>query len=92
MSEKLGCALMIAPSPWLTHLVITGGWAHGLYRLHPSAQRLEYPPLVTLDMDIAVPTRLKVTDRDIRERLIANGFEEERFRPRPAIGNTFPAG
>ena len=26
--------------PWLDQLVIIGGWAHQLYRLHPAAQVL----------------------------------------------------
>ncbi len=71
--------LIVAIEPWLTQVVIIGGWAHRLYRLHPCAQHIEYLPLTTLDTDIAVPARLKVIDTDVRERLIANGFEEERL-------------
>jgi hypothetical protein len=71
--------LIIALEPWLPQVVIIGGWAHRLYRLHPGAQHVAYLPLTTLDTDIAVPPRLKVMDSDVRERLIANGFEEERF-------------
>jgi len=44
---------------------------------HRTARRLF--ALSTLDTDVAVPTRLKVTDTNIRERLITNGFEEERL-------------
>lgn len=83
MNEQSGnegfARLIAALEPWLTQVVIIGGWAHRLYRLHPSAQAIEFLPLTTLDTDIAVPARLKVMDRDIRERLIANGFEEERL-------------
>lgn len=71
--------LIIALEPWLTQVVIIGGWAHRLYRLHSSSQHVEYLALTTLDTDIAVPPRLKVIGRDVRERLIANGFEEERL-------------
>jgi hypothetical protein len=71
--------LIVALAPWLTQLVIIGGWAHRLYRMHPSARHVEYLPLTTLDTDIAVPPRLKVIDTDVRERLIANGFQEERL-------------
>jgi hypothetical protein len=71
--------LILALEPWLTQIVIIGGWAYRLYRLHPIAQRVDYLPLSTLDTDVAVPTRLKVTDTNIRERLITNGFEEERL-------------
>jgi hypothetical protein len=76
--------LIVALGPWLDQLVIIGGWAHRLYWLHPRAQRIDHLPLTTLDTDIAVPTRLKVRDSTIRERLIANGFEEER------LGNDIP--
>src|SRR6266576_1189095 len=73
------CRLIVALEPWLTQVVIIGGWAHRLYLLHPSAQHIEYLPLTTLDTDIAVSARLKVIDTDVRGRLIANGFEEERL-------------
>jgi hypothetical protein len=71
--------LVVALEPWLTQVVIIGGWAHRLYRLHPNAQHIDYLPLTTLDTDIAVPPRLKVVDADVRERLISYGFEEERL-------------
>jgi hypothetical protein len=63
--------------PWLDQAVIIGGWAHRLYRLHPSARAVEYPPLTTFDADVALPIRLEVNEQDIRERLVANGFREE---------------
>jgi len=49
--------------PWLDQVV--GGCAHRLYRLHPLAQQLRYEPLATLDADIALPTRFKVTGDEI---------------------------
>jgi hypothetical protein len=61
-------------SPWLDQVVIIGGWAHRLYRFHPSAQRLDYPSLSTLDTDVAVPARIAVKEQDIHERLIAHGL------------------
>ena len=51
--------------PWLDQVVIVGGWAHRLYRLHAFAQPLRYEPLATLDADIALPTRFKVTGDEI---------------------------
>jgi hypothetical protein len=69
--------LVTALEPWLDRVVIVGGWAHQLYRLHPHAQKLDYPPLMTLDADIAVPASLPATEPDIRERLLAHGFTEE---------------
>ncbi len=71
--------LITAIAPWLEDVVIIGGWAHQLYRLHPRAQALDYAPLMTFDTDIAMPARLSVKGQDIRERLVANGFAEERF-------------
>jgi hypothetical protein len=70
--------LIVSLEPWLAKVVIIGGWAHRLYRLHPGAQQVTYAALMTLDTDIAVPARLPVTGQDMRERLVSNGFEEER--------------
>jgi hypothetical protein len=69
--------LVVALGPWLDQVVIVGGRAHQLYRLHSRAQQLEYPPLTTLDTDIAVPAKLPVRGQGIRERLLAHGFTEE---------------
>jgi Nucleotidyltransferase len=71
--------LITSLEPWLASMVIIGGWAHRLYRIHPSAQQVAFVPLMTLDTDVAVPARLHVTGQDVRERLVANGFEEERL-------------
>lgn len=51
--------LIDALRPWLEQIVIVGGWAHCLYREHPLAQERDYPPLATLDTDIAVPAKLQ---------------------------------
>jgi hypothetical protein len=64
-------------NPWLDQVVIIGGWAHRLYRLHPLAQPLDYEPLGTLDTDVAVPAQLPATGEEIRQRLLENGFREE---------------
>lgn len=69
--------LLIALEPWLGDVVIIGGWAHQLYRRHPSAQDVSYRPLMTLDTDIAVPCKLPIRDEDIHKRLMNNGFVEE---------------
>ena len=45
--------LIEAVRPWLSELVIIGGWAHRLHRLHPKAASLPYLPLQTRDADIA---------------------------------------
>jgi hypothetical protein len=63
--------------PWLDQVVIIGGWAHRLYRLHPLAERPQYEPLATLDADVALPRRIRVAGNEIYQRLAANGFEAE---------------
>lgn len=71
--------LIVTIEPWLKKVVIIGGWAYRLYWLAPNAMILNYPPLMTLDADLALPTQLGTNHDDIREKLLANGFEEERF-------------
>jgi len=67
--------LIVSLEPWLEQVVIVGGWAHRLYRLDPRAQQLNYAPVMTLDTDVAVPPQLQVKEPDIRECLVANGFQ-----------------
>lgn len=69
--------LIAALDPWLNQIVIVGGWAHRLYRQHPSAQKLDFAPLMTLDADIALPPTLPNQTPTIRDALAANGFEAE---------------
>ena len=69
--------LVEALEPWLKQVVVIGGWAHRLYRLDPRAQKLAYPPLTTLDSDVAVPAKIDAKEKNIRERLLAAGFHEE---------------
>jgi hypothetical protein len=64
-------------TPWRDQAVIIGGWAHRLHRLHASAQVLDYPPLTTLDADVALPSQLKVDGQDIYQRLTKSGFQAE---------------
>ena len=69
--------LIVALAPWLDQFVIIGGWAHQLYRQHSAAQELDYPPLTTLDTDVALPLKLPARGEDMRSRLLAHGFTEE---------------
>lgn len=69
--------LVEALDPWLDRVVIIGGWAHRLYRLHPLAQPLDYEPLGTFDADVAVPHDLHATGEQIRGRLLEREFREE---------------
>ncbi|MFN8008413.1 MAG: hypothetical protein U0V70_15600 [Terriglobia bacterium] len=66
-----------ALEPWLDHVVIFGGWAYRLYRLHPKAQQLDYVPIVILDTDVAIPAALPARGQVIRERFLNDGFTEE---------------
>jgi len=69
--------LIEALEPWLEEVVIIGGWAHRLYRLDARAQKLGYPPLTTLDSDVAVPGKIDAKEENLRHRLLAAGFQEE---------------
>lgn len=69
--------LIGALEPWLDQVVIIGGWAHQLYRQHPSAQEMDYPPLRTLDTDVAVPLKLPNRNEDIHARLLARDFKAD---------------
>lgn len=69
--------LITALDPWLDRAVIVGGWAHRLYHLHPAAQKLDFAPLITLDADVALPQTLPPQTPNIREALVAHGFQEE---------------
>lgn len=68
---------IVALEPWLGEAVLIRGWAHRLYRLDPRARKLEYPPLTTLDGDVAVPPKLKEQESTVRQRLLEAGFTEE---------------
>jgi Nucleotidyltransferase len=68
---------VVALAPWLSELVVVGGWAHRLYRLDPRARKLDYVPLTTLDGDVAVPPKLKKEESNVRKNLLDAGFEEE---------------
>jgi hypothetical protein len=67
--------LMDALRPWRKELVIVGGWAHRLHRLHPWAGKPAYAPIRTRDADVAFS--LESAPRgDIRSALLAAGFTE----------------
>ena len=57
---------IVALEPWLGEAVLIGGWAHRLYRLDPRARKLDYPPLTTLDGDVAVPQYRGIVDSATR--------------------------
>lgn len=65
--------LIEALHPWLGHLVIVGGWAHRLHRLHPLAGRPAYFPLRTRDVDLALSLEAPLPGH-ISEALEQAGF------------------
>lgn len=68
--------LVDALRPWRQELVLVGGWAHRLYRYHPSAATPAHAPLVTRDADLAFSERPTLA-RGIGKALHDAGFEEE---------------
>ena len=62
--------------PWHDRIVVVGGWAHRLYRLHPDANSPQYVPVTTRDADIAFSLE-KSLDGDIGTSLSQNGFDME---------------
>jgi Nucleotidyltransferase len=65
--------LVEAVRPWLGHLVVVGGWAHRLHRLHPLAGKPTYLPLRTRDVDVALSLEAPL-EGNIREALEHAGF------------------
>jgi len=68
--------LATALAPYLGDMVVVGGWAFRLFRLHPSALIPEYPPLMTRDADIAAPERMKRQTDTLRDLLLRANFRE----------------
>jgi len=68
--------LIQAIEPWRVHLVIVGGWAHRLYRFHPTANVPTYQPLLTRDTDVAFANQAPL-EGDIKSALAHAGFIEE---------------
>ncbi len=66
--------LIRALRPWLGHLVIVGGWAHRLHRLHPLSARPPYAPVRTRDVDLAL-SMVAPLEGDIHQALAEAGFE-----------------
>ena len=70
--------LIEALAPWQEQVVLVGGWAHRLHRLHRLAGTPNYQPLLTRDMDIAFSGRPTLKG-DIKSALAEAGFAEEFF-------------
>lgn len=70
--------LVTAIRPWLGQLVVVGGWACRLHRLHARANIPAYLPVRTRDADLAFSPDAALAG-DIRTALLAAGFAEELF-------------
>jgi hypothetical protein len=68
--------VILTLAPYLDDMVIVGGWAHRLFRLHPLAASTAPAPLMTLDVDIAAPIGLSDRGRTLRELLLGAHFVE----------------
>lgn len=68
--------LLLALGPYRGDLVLIGGAAQGLFRLHPLSQPVDFPPLLTQDVDLALPAQLPLQEEDLRQLLLAAGFSE----------------
>ena len=77
MTDRAAFAKLVRTlAPWGDRLVYIGGWAHRLYRLHPTAMVPAYRPLTTLDADVAFAERENL-EGSIKDRLLEAGFKEQ---------------
>lgn len=49
-----------ALGPYLGEVVLVGGWAHRMFRVHPWARERDFVPLSTQDFDFAIPPTARV--------------------------------
>jgi Nucleotidyltransferase len=70
--------LLTALRPWLGQLVVVGGWAHRLHRVHPRANPPGHLPLRTRVADLAFSPDEALAG-DVRTALTDAGFTEELF-------------
>jgi hypothetical protein len=70
--------LVTALRPWLGELVVVGGWAHRLHRLHRLANPPLHLPPRTRDTDIAFSPDAALAG-DVRTALTEAGFTEEQL-------------
>lgn len=81
--------LLDALRPWHGQLVIVGGWAHQLHRLHPLASPPSHAVIRTGDADLALSASLPFA-ADIASALKAADFKEELSSDHtPPVSNYF---
>lgn len=78
--------LVEALEPFLSEVVIVGGWAYRLYRLREEVVVPAYKPVFTVDTDVVLPNNIGETGDAILDRLTAAGFVEKYFgEDRPPV-------
>lgn len=68
--------LVQALHAWRGHLIFVGGWAHRLHTMHAEASKLEFQPVFTKDVDLAL-NRPPPEHGSIKDALIEHGFTEQ---------------
>lgn len=68
--------LIDALRPWLAYIVVVGGWAHQLHRVHPRARQPSHQALRTRDADVALSAAPPVAG-DIAAALEAADFTKD---------------
>lgn len=68
--------LIHALRPYRGDLVLIGGWSHRLARLHALAQPVDFPPLFTQDVDLAIARGVAPGEEDLHKLLLEAGFTE----------------
>ena len=77
MDDAAAFSKMIeALKPWHAEVVVVGGWAHRLHRLHGGVRPLTYQPLQTRDADIAFGSAQSLKG-DIGAALRSAGFHQD---------------
>lgn len=69
--------LINALQPWKERIVLVGGWAHRLHRLHGDAAAPQYQAVVTRDADLAFDEQLGRMEGDIAKALELAGFAKK---------------
>lgn len=74
--------LVLALKDYRNDIVLVGGWAHRLSRLHTSSQLVDFEPLFSEDVDLVLPASVAPREEDLRELLQRAGFTEQLFGER----------
>jgi hypothetical protein len=69
--------LILALREFRNDVVVIGGWAHRLSRLHPLSQAVDFEPLFSEDVDMALPAKLPPREEDLRAILQKAGFKAD---------------